>query len=212
AINWTETMVKGNTNLSIISGRDTSLIGAQAHGGSISMNVGRNLNLESLQDRETYREKNKSAGGSINYNSAKGVGGKVSTYERNIKSNYSSVNEQTGIFAGDGGFDIYVEGNTDLKGAVIASKAATGQNKLSTGTLTYSDIENKAEYRASSAGIGYGIGNLNFTDNGLQPKLGLPVSGSDTSTTQSAIAPGTIEIRSDADKPADQQTDLSKLS
>lgn len=136
----------------------------------------------------------------------------VGVNQGEIDSEYKSVNEQTGIFAGSGGFDIDVGGNADLKGAVIDSEATPDQNKLSTGTLTWSDIENKAEYSASSAGMGYGIGNANFTDNGLQPKLGVPVSDSDTSTTQSAIAQGTIEIRSDADKPADQRTDLSKLS
>ncbi|EGO62649.1 hemagglutinin repeat-containing protein, partial [Acetonema longum] len=204
AINWTETMVTGNTNLSIISGRDTNLIGAQAHGDSINMNVGRNLNLESLQDRETYREKNKSAGGSLSYSSAKGVGGKASTYERNIKSNYSSVNEQTGIFAGDGGFDIYVEGNTDLKGAVIASKASADKNRLSTGTLTFSDITNRSEYSASSAGI--------TIEKDIRPKGSPEFGDSKESTTQSAIASEAIEIRSDENKPADEKTDLSKLS
>ena len=33
------------------------------------------------------------------------------------------MTDQSGIFAGKGGYDIYVGNNTDLKGAVIASEA-----------------------------------------------------------------------------------------
>ncbi|MCX5468920.1 hypothetical protein OSH00_14415 [Acinetobacter sp. A-IN1] len=35
--------------------------------------------------------------------------------------NYASVNEQSGIFAGDDGYQINVKNNTDLKGAIITS-------------------------------------------------------------------------------------------
>ena len=67
--------------------------------------------------------------------------------------------EQSGIKAGDEGFQVTVNGNTDLKGAVIASSAqavADGKNSLTTGTLTTSDLHNKAEFNASSVGIGGG--------------------------------------------------------
>lgn len=93
---------------------------------------------------------------------------------------------------GEGGFDIEVGKNTDLKGAVISSEADASKNKLSTDTLTYSDIENKAEYSASSSGF-------NFDSKGeipITPKQGMPVNGEAESTTKSAIAEGTIEIRS----------------
>ncbi|WP_071845466.1 hemagglutinin repeat-containing protein [Pragia fontium] len=42
-------------NLSITSGRDTSLIGAQAKGDSVTMDVGRDLTLKSLQDTDDDR-------------------------------------------------------------------------------------------------------------------------------------------------------------
>ena len=57
-------------------------------------------------------------------------------------SNYNSVTGQAGIVAGKEGFDITVGKNTDLKGAVIASEATPDKNKLSTNTITYSDIQN----------------------------------------------------------------------
>ena len=52
-----------------------------------------------------------------------------------MHSNYDSVVEQTGIFAGKGGYDITVGGHTQLDGAVIGSTATADKNKLDTGTL-----------------------------------------------------------------------------
>lgn len=66
-------------------------------------------------------------------------------------STYASVREQSGIYAGQGGFDVNVKGNTDLKGGILASTADLSKNSLTTGTLTTSDIENKAEYSSSSS-------------------------------------------------------------
>ena len=64
------------------------------------------------------------------------------------------MTNQSGIFAGKGGFDIKVGNNTDLKGAVIASEAEdTGKNKLDTGTISFTDIENKADYKVSNSGV-----------------------------------------------------------
>ncbi|WP_413788510.1 hemagglutinin repeat-containing protein, partial [Acetonema longum] len=204
ATTWTEAMVTGNANLTMISGRDTNLVGAQAHGDSINLNVGRNLNLASLQDVETYNEKNKSINGKIGIGMASNVGFNKGT----MNSTYKSVNEQTGIFAGKGGFDVYVEGNTDLKGAVMASKAEAGKNRLSTGTLTFSDIENEAKYKAKSFGVNYAKGaGVENKDKGWTPNMGVPVSDEKTSTTHAAIAEGTIEIRDQAN----QKADITKL-
>ena len=63
-------------------------------------------------------------------------------------SNYAGVNEQAGIMAGNGGFDVNVKGNTALTGAVISSTADASKNSLTTGTLTYSDIQNQSHYDA----------------------------------------------------------------
>ena len=68
------------------------------------------------------------------------------------------MNEPTGIQAGDGGFDITVKGNMDLKGAYIASTATPDKNQLTTGTLSFSDIQNSSSYNASSFGISAGGG------------------------------------------------------
>ena len=62
---------------------------------------------------------------------------------------------QTGIYAGDKGFDITVKDNTHLKGAVIDSKGSMDKNTLRTGTLSWEDVENKADYKAGGMGISY---------------------------------------------------------
>ncbi|OCG22596.1 hypothetical protein [Gilliamella sp. App4-10] len=57
--------------------------------------------------------------------------------------------------AGKEGFDITVGNHTDLKGAVIASAAKdTSKNKLDTGTISFSDIKNQADYKVSSSSAG----------------------------------------------------------
>ena len=67
----------------------------------------------------------------------------------------SSACDQAGFFAKGGGFDIYVEKNTDLKGGLIASNATPDKNHLSTGTLSFSDLKNEADYSAKSIGTSY---------------------------------------------------------
>ena len=63
-----------------------------------------------------------------------------------MKSDFKSVTEQTGLWAGNGGFLIDVKNNTTLIGSVIASSdkaVADGLNKLSTGTLVTEDVRTR---------------------------------------------------------------------
>ncbi|SEJ97938.1 Protein of unknown function, partial [Propionispira arboris] len=114
-----------------------------------------------------------------------------------INSNYQSVTQQAEIHAGQGGFNIEVGKNTDLKGAVISSDATPDKNKLSTDTLSYSDIKNKADYSASSIGVNVNTPKgAKLNQQGVTPSVGVPAKGDASSTTKSAVANGTIEVRS----------------
>ncbi|KAA5951991.1 hypothetical protein F3I56_12935 [Pantoea sp. VH_25] len=129
-----------------------------------------------------------------------------------MHSNWQSVTEQTGIFAGQGGFDVTVGEHTQLNGAVIGSTATAGKNRLDTGTLGFSDIENHADYKVEhqSAGISSGgsIGG-EFAGNMANGMLaGLNGSGSASSVTKSAVSEGTIIIR----YPSKQVQDVAELS
>ncbi len=158
---YTNTQVAGNT-VNIESGGDTTLKGAVVTANQAIANVGGNLSIQSLQDTNQYKESSKSAGGSIMVGA--GVSGSVNLAKSSINSNYQSVGEQSAIRAGDGGFQVNVEGKTTLTGAQITStQAAIDNNKnsfQSGGTLTTTDLQNKASYEAKSVSVGLGAGAL----------------------------------------------------
>ncbi|URF06795.1 hemagglutinin repeat-containing protein [Cupriavidus campinensis] len=131
-------------------------IDASAGAAFISTRI--NHRIESRQDTDDYHSRESSSGMQasicvppICYGTTVSASGSVSSGKTD--STYASVVEQTGLYAGKGGFDINVEGNTDLKGAVIASTADKDKNTLTTGALTTSDIENKAEYKSDTSTI-----------------------------------------------------------
>ncbi|SUA76068.1 Uncharacterised protein [Pandoraea pnomenusa] len=66
------------------------------------------------------------------------------------------------------GGGVTVAGNTDLKSAYIASTADPWKNQLTTGTLTFSDIQNHSDYSANSFGFGGGRDlSVKFRTNGI---------------------------------------------
>ncbi len=188
-----ETTVDAANTLTLISGRDTTLEGAQARGETVIANVGRDLTLISQQDSNDYKRKDVSAGIDV----AVGTGGAAVSANYNqskINSTYTSVKEQTGIQAGDGGFDITVGGHTQLTGAAIASTPDAALNRLSTNSLSVEDLKNEAAYKASSFGISVS-GSTSGGMNAPAPSLGVPQSESSSSVTRSDIAAGTVEVR-----------------
>ncbi|WP_392551272.1 hypothetical protein RHO14_07195 [Orbus wheelerorum] len=126
-----------------------------------------------------------------------------------MDSNWASVTDQSGIFAGKNGFDVTVGNNTDLKGAVIASTAEDkSKNKLDTGTISFENIENKADFNVDHVSISVGVG----SGNSYQPSAGMPSvyhnDGKASSTTKSAVEDGTLIVR-DQDE---QQQNIDELS
>ena len=115
-----------------------TLDGAQLSGNRVVVDAG-SLAIASRQDTSTYASKDKSAGLSVSFTPATGqVSGGVNGSSARQAGDFASVAEQAGIAAGSGGFAINVAGNTDLKGAVIASTAEAARNQLTTGTLSAS--------------------------------------------------------------------------
>ncbi|MFT3960420.1 hemagglutinin repeat-containing protein [Propionivibrio sp.] len=207
---WTNTHVQAGETLTLVSGGDTTLKGAVAGGKQVIVEVGGNLLLESLQDLSIYDSKQSSAGFTLSIGYGK-VSGSVSASGSKVESDYASVTEQTGLLAGDGGFNVTVRGNTDLKGADIAStdKAAeNGKNQLTTASLTTSDIQNWAKTDASSSGFTVS------TDMFTQGKYGMAkgivsnalndaeTSDSSHEQTRAAVSAATVTI---TDEVAQQQ-------
>jgi filamentous hemagglutinin family protein len=194
------TVIAGDT-LTMHSGKDTNIIGSQVSGNTVKADIGGNLHIESLQDTETYRGHESSMGISVSYTPSKTVVAKqgkdtkvyktpsstskaASWSKGKTTSDYASVTKQAGIYAGDGGYQIKVQDNTHLKGAVIASTAA--------------------DYKSSGIGANYiKSSTAEYNEKGLTPNLVMPAKGNGSSTTKSAISPGTITIRENPNQNID---------
>ncbi|NWD48524.1 hemagglutinin repeat-containing protein, partial [Pseudomonas gingeri] len=193
--------------LTLQSGKDTTLAGAQVKADTIDATVGGNLDITSRQDTESYRSKKTDVGFGASlcippfcYGVTAGPTGNasVSLSGSGMSSDYKAVKDQSGLFAGKGGYNINVGNNTVLQGAVIASDASADKNLLSTDRLIVSDIKNKSEIESHSASFsatasytgddGFGVG----FDKGRMP---LALGESDSSKTRSAVSEGTIIVR-----------------
>ncbi|WP_329768683.1 hemagglutinin repeat-containing protein [Stenotrophomonas maltophilia] len=190
-----ESIIKAGDRLTFASGGDTTLQGAQLVANQVIGQVAGNLTVRTEQDTDRYKSQQLAAKGeaTIGY----GFEGSASGSAAMIDSDYRSVREQTGIAAGDGGFQLQVGGNTHLVGAVIASTADPSKNLLSTGSLTVEDLKNRAEFLSASisggtSGDGSPSDGFNFKPS-VMP--GLPTGDSKSSTTRSGVADGTIDIR-----------------
>ncbi|MEY1425676.1 hemagglutinin repeat-containing protein [Morganella morganii] len=217
-----ETVMDAGRQVTLKSGQDTTLKGAQVSGEQITVDAGRNLTLQSEQDSDNYdsKQQNVSAGASFTYGSMSGSAS-VNVSRDKMHSTYDSVKEQTGLFAGKGGYDITVGKHTQLDGAVIASAADKDKNKLDTGTLGFNDIENKAEYNVEHQSAGFSSGGMtgsggfggagsqlvsNLTANTL---VGVNGSGKESNTTHAAVSEGKWIIR-DTENQKQDVADLSR--
>jgi filamentous hemagglutinin len=206
-----ETNVGASENLTVVSGNDATIKGAQLKGGSVVGTIGGNLLILSEQDTDDYASKQQQASATVTF----GYGGSGSFNQSKATSHYESVNEVSGIAAGAGGFQLVVGGNTYLIGGVIASEADASKNYLSTGSLTWEALSNEASYKSRSIGAGGGFSTGKSGDDGASnsfgtrgvsgsPNLGLSQKGRSGSDTESSVASGSIVVR-------DGPVDLSAL-
>ncbi|MCL2459351.1 MAG: hemagglutinin repeat-containing protein, partial [Desulfobulbus sp.] len=210
---WSNTHVSAGNQVNLQSGGDTQLIGATVTAPQVTADIGGDLLIQSLQDISHYDSKQQSLGGSVSIGFGQ-MGGSLSYSQSKIKSDYASVQEQSGIRAGDEGFQINVQGDTTLTGGAITSTQQAiddDKNRFHTGgELTLSDIQNHASYEASSVGVNIGAApNLSgqFTPQGAGAGIGSD-SDSDSSVTQAAISgiAGNAEART-----GDAETGLNPI-
>ncbi|UXD25896.1 Putative large exoprotein involved in heme utilization or adhesion of ShlA/HecA/FhaA family [Yersinia enterocolitica] len=188
--------------------------GAQVSGETVKADVGRDLLLQSQQDSDRYdsKQQDASVGGSFNFGSMTGSAS-INASRDKMHSNFDSVQEQTGFFAGKGGFDITVGEHTQLDGAVIASTATADKNTLDTGTLGFSNIGNKTDFKVEHQSVGISTGGniggqfVGNMANGLL--VGANNEGHADSTTHAAVSDGTITVR-DTEKQQQNVADLSR--
>ncbi len=207
------TTLDAGQGLSLACGRDTTLKGAQSRGEKITADVGRNMTLQSQQDSNDYdaRQQNFSAGGSFTFGSMT-ASGYLSATQDKINSNFNSVKDQTGLFAGKGGYDVKVKEHTRLDGAVLDSRAETDNNYLDTGTLSWSDIHNQADFSAEHIGVSLSSGGPVGKDLLTNMAGGLLLGGNNSDhaegTTRAGVSEGTLIIRDSAR----QQQNIARLN
>ncbi|WP_235214393.1 MULTISPECIES: hemagglutinin repeat-containing protein [Comamonas] len=193
-VSYNNTHIAAGNTVTLQSGGDSNLKGAVVSGKQVIADVGGDLKIESLQDSSRFEGKQQSSGGSITLSPAGvPIGGSISAGQSKVSSHYQSVTEQSGIQAGDGGFQVSVKGDTDLKGGVIAStQVAVDQdkNRFSTvGTLTTSDLHNSAHYEGQAIGVNVNTGQQGgkHVVNGVGAGVGQD-SGSAQGTTTAGIS------------------------
>ncbi|WP_049411238.1 hemagglutinin repeat-containing protein, partial [Stenotrophomonas maltophilia] len=192
---WQNTTLTGQ-NISLKAEGDTTLRGATASADRIDVKTGGTLTIESLQDMAESMSKNSQVGGRVQvaFGNAWNADGYASAGK--AEGSYQGVGQQSGLFAGNGGYHVDA-GHVNLTvGAISSTNAANSE--LSAQTLTFSDLHNQMDYSEESGSIsGGGGGQMD----GWAPKLGtaaprggpgLPMmeKGSDSSSTLATLTEG----------------------
>ena len=134
-----DAVITAGDTLSSLSGRDTTVAGAHLEGDSVWMDVGRDLTVASLQDHIEESGSSWSVDGEVTLGA--GWSGSASVGGSTGHASSDWVNTPTTI-RGRENVDIYTEGNTHIKGAVIATD--TGDLVLNTGSLSFEEVRDRA--------------------------------------------------------------------
>jgi len=196
---WQNTTLTGQ-NISLKAEGDTTLRGATATADRIDVKTGGTLTIESLQDIAESMSRNSQVGGrvQVSFGTAWNADGYASAGK--ASGSYQGVGQQSGLFAGNGGYHVDA-GHVNLVGGAIASTNA-GNSELTADSLTFTDLQNHMDYAASSGSISGGAGGQM---NGGAPKPGTAVprggpglpmmeKGSDSSSTLATLTEGNITI------------------
>ena len=216
---YTNSQIDAGNTFSLTSGGDTNIRGGVINAKRAEGSVGGNLTIESMQDKATYTGKQRSAGFSADIDMVGGSSTNLSVNggKTNVNSDYVGVNQQSGIFTGDGGFNINIEGKTTLTGGAITTTDKAKQQGLnqfiSQGGIETVDLENHARYEGNAIQAGFALNgskasqdpqkvdpNLKTSWNGKTTGIGYGKAGDNqTSVTKAGITgiAGHAEITTD---------------
>ena len=215
---YNASQVSAGNAVNIQSGGDLTLNGAVVDAERIKADVGGNLTINTPQDVSVGNSRQSSSGLNVSlcippwcYGAVASVSGNVAGAKANGVT--ISPNTQSGLKAGDGGFDVNVKGDTTLNGGVIESTQAAidkGRNSFETGgTLTIRDLQNVSQSSGSSysanGSLSLGYTTKDDPNPTWDPKKGQSAAppggsagvGSTSSSTQSVTRAGISGIAGD---------------
>jgi filamentous hemagglutinin len=217
--------IRAGSTATIQSGGDMVLNGAVVSGNKVVADVGGDLVIGSQQDTGSFTSHQSSTGGGVSlclpplcYGSSSVS---ASAGKQDIDSHYASVNEQSAIRAGDGGFQVNVKGGTTLNGGAITSTQKAIDDSAnafhSAKGVTTSDIQNSASYKGDgysiSASLGFKAGDQsaeatkNLSKEQQAAAAAKPVNGGsfgvgkDNGSASSVTRSGISGIAGDTDRP-----------
>ncbi len=218
-LSWTHTRIEAGQQADIRAEDDVNLRGATVTADQVTLRTSGDLHIESLQEVSRYASEQKQASADVLVPVAGKPSGQLSAGNQQVDSIYQSVNETSGIRAGDGGFDIAANGDATIIGGVITSTDdahASGKNKFSSDTLTTSDISNHASYSASATNITLGASQKtsgSFTPSNTSAGYATDGDRADSVTRAgiTGIAGDTNVRTGDADAPLQRIFDAGKV-
>ncbi|MCZ7892655.1 hemagglutinin repeat-containing protein [Agrobacterium salinitolerans] len=183
-------------NVSLTSGRDTSLLGGNIIGRTVDLDVGRDLTILSPQ-AQGWRD-------GFSFGLTVGVNPADWSVRGSKEDGFKAWSSGSGIVAAQG-IDIKVAEDTTLIGALL--QATDGDVSIDTGTLTVADLKDTDQYKNVGGSIGLSGGGLNSVGFSYEKKD----KRGETRTTLAASGDLNVTIR-DADKDGVAGTEADKAA
>ncbi|HTF98932.1 MAG TPA: hemagglutinin repeat-containing protein [Cellvibrio sp.] len=220
-VNHRNSHITAKDTLTVVSGNDTTLSGANLLASDLNMDVGNNLHAESLQDTGSVDGKRWDASGSITVGA--GVSGGASVGYGETDGSRAWVTEQTSLI-GTESVNINVGNHTQVDGALIANIKDDGSDggnlNLDTRTLAFKDLQDHDKEESNYLSIGFSTGG----NPGANANTGASPDSEDSSwkvegshyeldreqTTRATIGQGNVTVREDAETGSDSTTGLNR--
>ncbi len=214
-----EAYLYAGDRLNFTSGRDTAISGAQLSGDEVTGRVGRDLTVTSLPDTGEVKGREFDVSATATFGPGAGFSASVGYGQTTGSTEW--VENQTRIVARDR-LDIRTGEHTQLDGALIASN--TGNLKLDTGTLGFSDIAGHDKEHSYYLNVGGSYGKNDAKDTqqdksqegkGEKGKTGWSVEGYEyekdrQQIVRATVGEGEIVVRDDAQTGQDSAEGLNR--
>ncbi|WP_267311743.1 endonuclease toxin domain-containing protein, partial [Asaia spathodeae] len=221
-----DTKLTATNGVTITTPGAVTLDGAEVSGKRIDVSAG-SLSITSSQNRSDYKSTSSQFGASLSvpvFGAGGKTGGGASYGHQTITDHFVSTGDVlSGLYAGEGGLGVDVEGGTTLKAGVLSSTADAALNHLKTGSLTTESLENVSQWELVSTGMsfsggagmmGSSMGPMGMIGAGLAKGASGMIGGGrshdETSESQSAIT-GNISIEAGS-RSGSYETDVAKAN